>query len=582
MKKGLIESSHRLSIIISSTIIAFVQFMTVAFVSQYTLANMRISAKRTADEVSMVLQKPLYNVDDAQALLIAEAFLGAGRITGISIVSTASGTIIDRPGTKNVMLLPPERRDIAYNAIPLGTVELYFSDKEIVDGALRFFLSMVSIILAVIAANYLVNRFVVQKRSDRVFGQIKNAIGEIGAGRYDIRLGSSGYDDMDAIALIINDMADKVETKSRELVAANALLEQRVHGRTLELERALEDQRKLQDNLIESSRLSALGQLSAGMAHELNTPLGAIQSSSRTLVDFLDGRITELCGFACGLGDADRELFRSALSAGLVENRSLTLDIPGRKEIQALTKRLSESGIKEAESVAGLIAETGLQSRVGELVPLMGRDSDFLVIEAASSVAIARRMAEVVQESSRKAASVVGALRSYLSNETQETASIVRIDQDIQRVLTLMHNMLKHGVEVRTDLKPVHAYGSSDKLSQVWMNVIRNAAQAMDFSGTLDIGAERSGDDIVVRIIDTGSGISDEIKDRVFEPFFTTKRQGDGMGLGLDICKRIVEGYHGTIGFESRPGRTEFIIRLRAADDIDTTVYVQKKTGEPS
>lgn len=582
MKKDLIGSSHRISIIISTSIIVIVQFITMAVITQYTMANMRVSARRTADEISLVLQKPLYNVDDAQAVLIAEAFLGAGRITGVSIYSTASGMVFERHVAKNEVFIPSEKREISYNGLALGVVEMYFSDKEITDGAIKFTLSMLAIIVAVVTANYLVNRYIVQKRSDRVFGHIKDAIEKIGSGRYDIRLGPSGYTDMDAIAEIINDMADKVQTKSHELVSMNQLLEQRVHERTLELEKSLDDQRKLQDNLIENSRMSALGQLSAGIAHELNTPLGAIQSSSRTLNDFFDEKLPDLCGFVCGLADDERKLYGAILAAGLAENKTLMLDIPGRKEIRAIAERLEGQGISNAEEMADHIAEIGIQSRLPELLPLMGRASDIALISSAGDVAIARRMAEVIRESSRKAASVVSALRSYLSKDTQETASIVRVDQDIQRVLTLMHSMLKHGIEVRTDLKPAHAYGSSDKLSQVWMNVIRNAAQAMDFTGTLDIMTESTDKNVTVRIIDSGSGIPDAIKDRVFEPFFTTKKQGDGMGLGLDICKRIVEGYRGSIEFTSKPGRTEFIIRLLAAEDIDTTLYVQNKTEGPA
>lgn len=576
------ESSHRISIFISTSIIIFVQLMTMIVISEYTLTNMRVSAKRTADEISQVLQKPLYNVDDAQAILIGEAFLGAGRISGITIFSTASGMIFEKHSLKSEKLIPSEKREIIFNDLSLGTVEMHFSEREIIDSVVKFFFSMVLIIIAVIAANYLVNKFIVQKKSDRVFGKIKDAITEIGSGRYDIQLGSSGYSDMDAIAGIINDMADKVETKSRELVAANLQLEQRVHERTVELEKALEDQRKLQENLIENSRLSALGQLSAGIAHELNTPLGAIQSSSRTLNDFLDDKITGLCVFVRALSPEELKLFSATMSAGLEENKTLTLEIPGRKEIRVLTERLTEGGITNADSIAELIAEIGIQSHIQDIQPLLGRDSDLRVLTSAGDISIARRMAEVIQESSRKAAGVVAALRSYLSNETQETAAIVRVDQDIQRVLTLMHNMLKHGIEVHTDMKPVHAYGSSDKLSQVWMNVIRNAVQAMNFSGTLDIITESSGKNVTIRIIDSGTGIPDEIKDRIFEPFFTTKKQGEGMGLGLDICKRIVEAYHGSIDFISKPGHTEFIIRLMAAEDIDTTLYLQKKTKEQS
>ncbi|HOV65282.1 MAG TPA: HAMP domain-containing sensor histidine kinase, partial [Spirochaetia bacterium] len=176
---------------------------------------------------------------------------------------------------------------------------------------------------------------------------------------------------------------------------------------------------------------------------------------------------------------------------------------------------------------------------------------------------IARRMAEIINESSQKAVGVVSALRSYLSQEKSEE-NVVDISADISRVLTLMHNMLKHGINVQTKLTPVMVLGSSDRLSQVWMNLIRNAAEAMKFKGVLEIRTEIQGENAAVSVIDSGPGIPEEIRERIFEPFFTTKKEGEGIGLGLDICKRIVELHRGTISFQSRPGRTEFLVLIPA------------------
>ena len=110
-------------------------------------------------------------------------------------------------------------------------------------------------------------------------------------------------------------------------------------------------------------------------------------------------------------------------------------------------------------------------------------------------------------------------------------------------------------------LPPVPVYGG--ELNQVWTNLIDNAVQAMDGSGTLTIRTCLDGDCVRVEIGDTGPGIPAELRQRIFEPFFTTKPVGQGTGLGLDISYRIVVARHGgDLTVESEPGDTRFIVRL--------------------
>ncbi|MCS7086938.1 MAG: ATP-binding protein, partial [Bacteroidia bacterium] len=101
-----------------------------------------------------------------------------------------------------------------------------------------------------------------------------------------------------------------------------------------------------------------------------------------------------------------------------------------------------------------------------------------------------------------------------------------------------------------------------DQLNHVWTNLIHNSIQAMDGKGRIDIETRRENGQVVVSITDNGPGIPPEIQPRIFEAFFTTKRQGEGSGLGLDICRKIVERHKGTIGFESVPGKTTFTVRI--------------------
>jgi signal transduction histidine kinase len=158
----------------------------------------------------------------------------------------------------------------------------------------------------------------------------------------------------------------------------------------------------------------------------------------------------------------------------------------------------------------------------------------------------------------------VNALKTY-TYQTQEDQKIrADIVKDIEIILTLYHNKIKYGVEIirKYDKIPEIEY-FSEKLNNVWSNLISNALYAMNYNGVLEIDIENIGDYIVVSFIDNGPGIPDNLKDKIFQPFFTTKRQGEGTGLGLDIAKRILDEIGGRIEFESMPGRTRFSVYLK-------------------
>jgi signal transduction histidine kinase len=565
MSKSLLDKNHTWSLIISSLIIVIVQLLSVAILGKYMLDDMKRYAASSANEIGAVLLDPLYNMDDAQTKRIGESLLLSGRISRIAIYSTATGVIFEKKTAESSRLISPQTRDLNYRNIDIGRIELEFSDKILLDMVTGIMFTMILIIIAVIAVNYLANRLIVQKRTQRIFGLQIAGIKEIGAGNYDRRLERTGYTDMDAIIDCMNDMANKVETKNKEMIAANESLESRVRERTAQLETSLAEQRLLQDQLIESGKLTALGQLSAGIAHELNTPLGAIASASRTLSDYLDDKVIKIPDYVTQLTPAERSLYNILIELGINENRSLNISLQNRKQLKELEVRLEDAKIPHAAALAERINEIGLFAHIDRIIPFLGTDRDLEIVAAVTDSAIARRMSEVVCESTKKAANVVNALRSYLSPELKQENAEVDIDRDLKYVLTLMHNMLKHGVELHTEFGGAKTIGSSDKLSQVWMNIIRNAAQAMNFAGLLTIRTGEWNGCAFVEIEDSGPGIPDEIKARIFEPFFTTKKQGEGMGLGLDICKKIVEGIHGTITFESHPGKTVFTVMVPSA-----------------
>jgi signal transduction histidine kinase len=169
-----------------------------------------------------------------------------------------------------------------------------------------------------------------------------------------------------------------------------------------------------------------------------------------------------------------------------------------------------------------------------------------------------------VKESVRRISELVAAVRSYSQMDRasmQQTDIAVGIDN----TLVMLGHKLRDGVKVVRDYDPdlpiIPAYAG--ELNQVWTNLIDNAVDAMDGRGTLRVSTAQDGDQVVVRVADTGSGMPPEVVARAFDAFYTTKEVGKGTGLGLDIAKRIVVDRHrGDMAIESEPGKTVITVRL--------------------
>jgi signal transduction histidine kinase len=181
----------------------------------------------------------------------------------------------------------------------------------------------------------------------------------------------------------------------------------------------------------------------------------------------------------------------------------------------------------------------------------------------ASTFSVATLLGEV-KESTRRISELVAAVRSY---SQMDRASMQHIDvtDGLESTLVMLGHKLRDGVTVvrdyGADVPRIEAYAG--ELNQVWTNLIDNALDAMDGTGTLRVATHVEGDGVVVEIGDTGPGMPPQVAERAFEPFYTTKGVGKGTGLGLDIARRIVVDRHGgTITIDSRPGETVLRVRI--------------------
>jgi signal transduction histidine kinase len=181
----------------------------------------------------------------------------------------------------------------------------------------------------------------------------------------------------------------------------------------------------------------------------------------------------------------------------------------------------------------------------------------------ASTFSVAALLGEV-KESTGRISELVAAVRSY---SQLDRASMQQIDvaDGLESTLVMLGHKLRDGVtvvrEYGADVPRITAYAG--ELNQVWTNLIDNAVDAMDGTGTLRVATRAEGDQVVVEIGDTGPGMPPEVAARAFEAFYTTKDVGKGTGLGLDIARRIVvERHGGTVAIDSRPGETVLRVRL--------------------
>jgi signal transduction histidine kinase len=387
-------------------------------------------------------------------------------------------------------------------------------------------------------------------------------------GDEELKILATSFNEMAArIAQLAGGLEATVAQRTSELDEANVGL----RAANAELRKTLEELGEAQDRLVSSERLAALGQLSAGIAHELNTPLGAIISSNASLADVMDTRLPEAPAYFASLDGPRRAWFARALELSLRPSAGEREKAAGdraraREERKALEAELAAEGIPWAEEAAALLNDLDLRSSADELRELLRDPCCCDLLEHVSDLVSARSLVRVIETASQKAAHVVGALRGYLQYDEKDDAAVVDVAEGVETVLTLVRSKSLQGVRIELRLRPgLTVVGNPHKLGQVWMNIVDNAMQAMEYSGDLLIESSISGDRILVSFTDSGPGIPESVRERLFQPFFTTKRKGEGIGLGLHICRKIVEGFGGRIELESRPGRTTFLVYLPAA-----------------
>lgn len=376
------------------------------------------------------------------------------------------------------------------------------------------------------------------------------------------------YKNSNSIAYSIFDLSPLKEVEELRLINSeirdkNDLIEKQ----KLELESAFENLKRTQEQLIQSEKLAALGQLIAGIAHEINNPIGAVKASNQNMLDW-----QKRYGLAS-------QLFREAILSvpqteqKIVKSILANLDQPiefytGREE-RLRKKRNKEIFLADGFDLgcAEEFAENWVELGIGEIdpsyLPLFRSHYIKVFLDYLSLEIQFRRNTRSIQLAVDRVSKIMYALKNFSHFDTTGKKNLASIPDTIETVLTIYQNQLKRGINLVKDFDPVAPIECyPDDLLHVWTNLIYNALQAMSFVGNLEIAVKDRGSEILVSLKDSGPGIPKEIQSKIFEPFFTTKAPGEGSGLGLDIVNKIVKRHAGRIELTSVPGETIFFIYL--------------------
>jgi len=306
--------------------------------------------------------------------------------------------------------------------------------------------------------------------------ELEQAAQRVAEGDTGVRLEIGSSDEIGNLAHSFNQMTVALRERQEEVSRANRTLAEK----NSDLEETLRKLQEAQQQLIMQEKMASLGNLVAGVAHEINNPIGAINSASNTSARSI-------------------EIVRAALE-------------------------------KHADTLAD-------EKRLGRALEVLGRNNEVAVM------------------ASERIERIVRSLRNFARLDEAEFQS-TDLHEGIDSTLTLLDHVIKNRIEVIReygDLPQVNCF--ANQLNQVFMNIINNAAQAIDGPGKITLRTRRKEDEVVVEVSDTGKGIAPEHLERIFDPGFTTKGVGVGTGLGLSISYNIMRQHRGRMEAESEVGK---------------------------
>lgn len=315
-------------------------------------------------------------------------------------------------------------------------------------------------------------------------------------------------------------------------------------------------------------KVSALGRLSAGIAHELNNPASAINRISTGLIQRLNLNF-ELTGkilYHCIKPDIVKYVQSLMLSKHELNGKEKLSSLERVEKEDKINDWLMDHQVQNNQELSETLTDAGFT--IDDLENILSRvDNNAFgdVLLWLENLLSSEKILYDLGEASSRISKLVGAIKSHVHMDRSDDLYTTNIHNDIENTLTLLgYKLREKKVTVKkkfSDTLPEPEVYVGE-LNQVWTNLIDNAIYAMPTDGELVVKTSYDKNNVYVTIIDNGIGIPKDIITRIFDPFFTTKKVGDGTGIGLDIVQRVIWRHNGEIKVNSEPGKTEFCVRI--------------------
>ncbi|MEO0443236.1 MAG: ATP-binding protein [Pseudomonadota bacterium] len=530
---GLIEAT--LLAILISTVLNYMRNSNEEVLENYVNTTTTLFATTTKDAILSFdlasLESFIEEILNNQNVLYARIFDSENTLLaeGNKANYQASAFIVDRSYNDVDDNIYDAEAMITVDNISYGRIEMGFSTQglESAIAETRQLAAAIALLEMVLVGLF---SFALGVYLTRQLKVLRNSARAIAAGNLDKKITISTHDEIGDVAIAFNKMMDSLKKSNEEreqyhdeLIDLNKTLEDRVERRTQKiseqkqkLESAYDQLKQTQKQLVQSEKMASIGQLAAGVAHEINNPVAFVKSNISSLNTYV-------------------KTYRQLIAY--------------QQEILEGIDKAANDGLKEQiEHIQQFIED--------EDIEFINEDIETLLSESIKGTS---RVEEIVK-----------GLKIY-SRASDEVFEHCNINDCLEDTLKMLSNELKYACELVTDFNDILVCSCDrSKITQVFTNLVVNAKHAMADGGTITISTkaitEGGENRVQITIADTGKGIPPEHFSKLFDPFFTTKPVGEGTGLGLSISKGIIEDHGGTIDLESQVDiGTTFIIRLPAA-----------------
>lgn len=319
---------------------------------------------------------------------------------------------------------------------------------------------------------------------------------ELSEGNFEYRFKQTNYFEINQLIDTYNQMAENLQTLYLEL-------ENKVKERTIELEDMNNELKNTQVIMVHSEKMRSLGQLVAGITHEINNP-----------INFIHGNMIHLKNYSASLMNI----------INLYESCESNLSDEQRQALKKMKDDIELDFLKE--------------------------DLPMLI--------------KSCHEGTERTKNIINDLKNF-SRLDEMVVNQIDLPKEIETTLNILHNKIKGRIEIIKEYEPnipfIEGYGG--QLNQVFMNILDNACYAIKDRGSIYIRLQKNEKDVIIEFEDTGCGMQKEQLDKIFEPFYTTKPVGSGTGLGMSISYKVIQRHNGLISADSIEGKgTKFRIQL--------------------